>query len=245
MQEGVAARHPRAQSNTRRMVIQYYIFSAFVMCSHFVPHDRGEVVLYKIPLSRGVCKIDAALDVHVLSERHTCLLSFRLEILKWVKMNIPLSRSGAALLPCTALFLWSIPALAADPSAAAATPAPAALDEIVVTAQKREQREQREQDVPISLSVMGGADLDSNSITTGRVSFAVTAPSHWRVMLYSDNVANNRGVPLASQTPSRASASSRARRVFRWTISTSNTPAIGPVKNQQTHSGSRLNSCAV
>jgi outer membrane receptor protein involved in Fe transport len=76
-------------------------------------------------------------------------------------MNIPLSRSGAALFPCTALLLWSFPALAADPSAADTTPAPAALDEIVVTAQKREQRAQ---DVPISLSVMGGAALDKSSI---------------------------------------------------------------------------------
>jgi outer membrane receptor protein involved in Fe transport len=76
-------------------------------------------------------------------------------------MNIPLSRSGVALLPCTALLLWSLPALAADPPAADTTAAPAALDEIVVTAQKREQREQ---DVPISLSVMGGADLDKSSI---------------------------------------------------------------------------------
>ena len=76
-------------------------------------------------------------------------------------MNIPLSRSGVALLPCTALLLWSVPALAADPPASDATPVPAALDEIVVTAQKREQREQ---DVPISLSVMGGADLDKSSI---------------------------------------------------------------------------------
>jgi outer membrane receptor protein involved in Fe transport len=57
-----------------------------------------------------------------------------------------------------------------------------------------------------STSVSSGSGLpplvlDSNTITTGRVSFAVTAPAHWRVMLYSDNVANNRGVPLASQTP--------------------------------------------
>jgi iron complex outermembrane receptor protein len=79
----------------------------------------------------------------------------------WVKMNISLSRSIAALLPCTSLLLWSLPTLAADASATDATPAPAALDEIVVTAQKREQREQ---DVPISLAVMGGAELDKSSI---------------------------------------------------------------------------------
>ncbi len=91
-------------------------------------------------------------------------------IIKWVKMNIPLSRSGAVLLPCTALLLCSVPALAADPSAAsasaaspatAATSAPDTIAEIVVTAQKREQRAQ---DVPISLSVMGGASLDKSSI---------------------------------------------------------------------------------
>jgi iron complex outermembrane recepter protein len=38
---------------------------------------------------------------------------------------------------------------------------------------------------------------ESNSITTGRVSFAVAAPQNWRVMLYVDNVGNNRDVPLA------------------------------------------------
>jgi hypothetical protein len=42
--------------------------------------------------------------------------------------------------------------------------------------------------------------VESNTITTARTSFTVIAPSHWRVMLYSDNVGNNRGVPLASQT---------------------------------------------
>ena len=55
-------------------------------------------------------------------------------------------------------------------------------------------------------SVSSGSGLppmvvESNTITTGRTSFALVAPSHWRVMLYCDNVANNRGVPLASQTP--------------------------------------------
>ncbi len=43
--------------------------------------------------------------------------------------------------------------------------------------------------------------LESDTITTGRVSFAVTAPSHWRVMLYSDNVTNNRGVTEPATTP--------------------------------------------
>jgi len=42
---------------------------------------------------------------------------------------------------------------------------------------------------------------ESDTITTARTSFTVIAPSHWRVMVYSDNVGNNRGVPLASQTP--------------------------------------------
>jgi hypothetical protein len=40
------------------------------MCSYFVQPDRGVVGFYKILFSGGVCKIDAALDVHVLSERH-------------------------------------------------------------------------------------------------------------------------------------------------------------------------------
>jgi iron complex outermembrane receptor protein len=43
--------------------------------------------------------------------------------------------------------------------------------------------------------------VESNNITTARVSFAVIAPSHWRTMLYCNNVGNNRGVPLASPTP--------------------------------------------
>src|SRR5262249_17539903 len=42
--------------------------------------------------------------------------------------------------------------------------------------------------------------VESDTITTGRVSFAVSAPQHWRVMLYSDNVTNNRDVPFASRT---------------------------------------------
>lgn len=76
-------------------------------------------------------------------------------------MKIPFSCSGAALLPGAALILLSIPAFAADPPTAEATTAPASLDEIVVTAQKREQRVQ---DVPISVSVVVGADLDKSSI---------------------------------------------------------------------------------
>ncbi len=50
----------------------------------------------------------------------------------------------------------------------------------------------------------------SDVITSGRVDFAVTAPTHWRAMLYCDNVSNNRGVPLASQT-AYSSNSSRPR----------------------------------
>ena len=69
--------------------------------------------------------------------------------------------------------------------------------------------------VQTTTAVSSGSGLppivsDSNSIVTERVSFTVIAPSHWRVMLYSDNVGNNRGVPLASQTP-YASISSQPR----------------------------------
>jgi len=77
-----------------------------------------------------------------------------------MKMNSVFSRSGAALLPGAALLLSSFSALAAGASADATAEAPV-IDEIVVTAQKREQRIQ---DVPISLSVMGGAELDKSSI---------------------------------------------------------------------------------
>jgi iron complex outermembrane receptor protein len=78
-----------------------------------------------------------------------------------MKMNSALFRSGAALLPATGLLFCSFSAFAAGPSAADAAPEAPVLDEIVVTAQKREQRIQ---DVPISLSVVGGADLDKSSI---------------------------------------------------------------------------------
>ena len=74
-------------------------------------------------------------------------------------MDIRYSRSGTALLPGAAFLLFTIPAFGAEQSAADTAAAP--LDEIVVTAQKREQRVQ---DVPISLSVVGGADLDKSSI---------------------------------------------------------------------------------
>lgn len=40
--------------------------------------------------------------------------------------------------------------------------------------------------------------VESNTIVMARVSFTVAAPSHWRMMLYCDNVGNNRDVPLAS-----------------------------------------------
>jgi outer membrane receptor protein involved in Fe transport len=81
--------------------------------------------------------------------------------MKGMKMNSALLRSSVALLPATALLLSSFPALAATAAAADAPSEAPVLDEIVVTAQKREQRIQ---DVPISLSVMGGAELDKSSI---------------------------------------------------------------------------------
>jgi outer membrane receptor protein involved in Fe transport len=52
--------------------------------------------------------------------------------------------------------------------------------------------------------------VESDTITTARTSFAITAPSNWRFMLFCDNVGNNRGVPLASQTP-YSSVSQRPR----------------------------------
>jgi len=73
-------------------------------------------------------------------------------------MNSALLRFGAALVPGAAFLVSSLPASAA---ATEATAEPAGLEEIVVTAQKREQRLQ---DVPISMSVTTGADLDKSSI---------------------------------------------------------------------------------
>src|ERR1700761_1185446 len=78
-----------------------------------------------------------------------------------MKMNSPLIRSAAALLPAATLLLSSVPALTLAATGADAAAEAPAIDEIVVTAQKREQRIQ---DVPISLSVMGGAELDKSSI---------------------------------------------------------------------------------
>jgi iron complex outermembrane receptor protein len=78
-----------------------------------------------------------------------------------MKMNSALLRLGAALIPGTTLILASLPAAAAGASADGATTEPAGLEEIVVTAQKREERLQ---DVPISMSVTTGADLDKSSV---------------------------------------------------------------------------------
>jgi iron complex outermembrane recepter protein len=79
-----------------------------------------------------------------------------------MKMNSALLRLGAALIPGTTFLLASLPAAAAGASADNnATAEPAGLEEIVVTAQKREQRLQ---DVPISMSVTTGADLDKSSL---------------------------------------------------------------------------------
>ena len=69
--------------------------------------------------------------------------------------------SGVALLPGTALLLSSFSAFGAGAAAADTASEPPVLQEIVVTAQKREQRIQ---DVPISLSVMGGGDLDKSTV---------------------------------------------------------------------------------
>jgi iron complex outermembrane receptor protein len=43
--------------------------------------------------------------------------------------------------------------------------------------------------------------LESDTITTARTSFTLVAPTHWRVMVYCDNVGNNTRVPLANTTP--------------------------------------------
>ncbi|MDB6087904.1 MAG: TonB-dependent receptor [Gammaproteobacteria bacterium] len=78
-------------------------------------------------------------------------------------MNSALLRACATVLNGAALFLVAHPVLAADSADAGAAPEQSGLDEVVVTAQKRAQRAQ---DVPISLSVMSGSDLDSASITS-------------------------------------------------------------------------------
>src|ERR1700722_7859427 len=77
-------------------------------------------------------------------------------------MNSALLRFGAALIPGPAFLLSSLPAVAAGASAADTAAEPAAgFEETVVPAQKREQRLQ---DVPISMSVTTGADLDKSSL---------------------------------------------------------------------------------
>ena len=53
----------------------------------------------------------------------------------------------------------------------------------------------------VDASAKQGVSLVGDAITTGRVSLALLAPSHWRATLYCDNVSNNRGVPLRGTTP--------------------------------------------
>src|ERR1700678_993389 len=77
-----------------------------------------------------------------------------------MNMNSALLRFGAALIPGAPFLVSSLPAVAAGAAATESTE-PAGLEEIVVTAQKREQRLQ---DVPISMSVTTGADLDKSSL---------------------------------------------------------------------------------
>jgi outer membrane receptor protein involved in Fe transport len=43
--------------------------------------------------------------------------------------------------------------------------------------------------------------LESSVITTADVSFSVNSPTHWRWMLYCNNVGDNDRIPLASMTP--------------------------------------------
>jgi iron complex outermembrane recepter protein len=73
-----------------------------------------------------------------------------------------LLRLGVAIVLTASLLLSALPTNAA-PAAAPAEESGAALDEIIVTAQKREQRLQ---DVPISVSVLGGRELDQSSLVS-------------------------------------------------------------------------------
>jgi outer membrane receptor protein involved in Fe transport len=43
--------------------------------------------------------------------------------------------------------------------------------------------------------------LEGNVITTADVSLSINSPTHWRWMLYCNNVGNNRRIPRASSTP--------------------------------------------
>jgi outer membrane receptor protein involved in Fe transport len=52
---------------------------------------------------------------------------------------------------------------------------------------------------------------ESNSITTGRVGFAFSAPQHWRVLLFVNNVGNNHDVPLAGYPTSYQNISQQPR----------------------------------
>jgi iron complex outermembrane recepter protein len=85
-------------------------------------------------------------------------------------MNISvLFRLGIAIIPTASLLLGALPADAAPAAAAADSTADkqegssASLDEIIVTAQKRKERLQ---DVPISISVLGGGELDKSSLVS-------------------------------------------------------------------------------
>jgi hypothetical protein len=76
-------------------------------------------------------------------------------------MSSILLRACATILNGAAISLVAHPALAADAANEESTAAQPVLFEVVVTAQKREQRAQ---DVPISVAVMGGGDLDRSSL---------------------------------------------------------------------------------
>lgn len=71
--------------------------------------------------------------------------------------------------------------------------------------------------VMTTTSVSSGTGLPpdvvkSDDITTGRLSFAISAPANWRIMIYGDNIGNSHGVPLAANVP-YTSISQRPRTV--------------------------------
>jgi hypothetical protein len=84
-------------------------------------------------------------------------------------MSSILLRACATILNGAAISLVAHPALAADAANEESTAAQPVLFEVVVTAQKREQRAQ---DVPISVAVMGGGDLDRSSLKPSAVRWA-------------------------------------------------------------------------
>src|ERR1700732_1636896 len=114
-------------------------FTALCGCVHFLSNTCEAAPFRQKPgFDTGFAKLTLrSAQMYFRMVLHTSRLGLQI---KGMKMDSALFRSAVALPPATALLLSTFPALAAAGlSASDAAPEPSALDEIVVTAQKREQ----------------------------------------------------------------------------------------------------------